>query len=286
RRSVFVVPWGDQTYIGTTDTDYDGPLDDPQCTPEDIEYLLRAINASVREEITVDDITGTWAGLRPLVKTATSGRTADLSRRHKVTVDDDGLVTVAGGKLTTYREMASHTVDAVLDALGGRVRAGVSKRCRTTRLPLRGATGFEQVRDAGSDAAGTSGLDDDAVVHLADRYGGEARTLIAMVESDPALGERLAAGHPYLRAEVVYAARYEMATSVDDVLTRRVPLRLRDAEAAVAVADEVARLVADALGRVDDEAAPGAEAFREMGRRAREAAALPVPAVPPTSAAS
>ncbi len=286
RRSVFVVPWGDQTYIGTTDTDYDGPLDDPQCTPEDIEYLLRAINASVREEITVDDITGTWAGLRPLVKTATSGRTADLSRRHKVTVDDDGLVTVAGGKLTTYREMASHTVDAVLDALGGRVRAGVSKRCRTTRLPLRGATGFEQVRDAGSDAAGTSGLDDDAVVHLADRYGGEARTLIAMVESDPALGERLAAGHPYLRAEVVYAARYEMATSVDDVLTRRVPLRLRDAEAAVAVADEVARLVADDLGWSDDEAAASAEAFREMVRREREAAALPVPAVPPSSAAS
>jgi glycerol-3-phosphate dehydrogenase len=80
RRSVFVVPWGNQTYIGTTDTDYVGPIDDPQCTPDDVAYLLRAINGSMTEPLTEDDITGTWAGLRPLVKTATSGRTADLSR--------------------------------------------------------------------------------------------------------------------------------------------------------------------------------------------------------------
>jgi glycerol-3-phosphate dehydrogenase len=277
RRSVFVVPWGDQTYVGTTDTDYDGPLDDPQCTPEDVEYLLRALNASVREEITVDDITGTWAGLRPLVKTASSGRTADLSRRHKVTVDPDGLVTVAGGKLTTYREMASDTVDAVLEQLGDQLRPGVSRRCRTRKLPLRGAAGFEQVRDAGTDVAGRSGLDEDAVVHLADRYGSEARILIAMVEADRSLGDPLAAGHPYLRVEAVYAARYEMATSVDDVLTRRVPLRLRDAEAAVTVADEVARLVADDLGWSPDDAAASAEAFRALVRREREAAALSVP---------
>ena len=91
RRSVFVVPWGDRgndefafTYIGTTDTDYDGPLDDPQCTPDDIAYLLRAINASVTSQITEADVLGTWAGLRPLVRDAGSERTADLSRRHSV----------------------------------------------------------------------------------------------------------------------------------------------------------------------------------------------------------
>jgi glycerol-3-phosphate dehydrogenase len=286
KRSVFVVPWGDQTYVGTTDTDYDGPLDDPQCTPDDVQYLLRAINASVQDEITLDDITGTWAGLRPLVKTASSGRTADLSRRHKVQVDDDGLVTVTGGKLTTYREMASDTVDAVLEQLGGRIRPGVSKRCRTKKLALKGAVGFDHVRDGGPDVAGRSGLGDETLAHLADRFGGEARIIVAMVEVDPSLGRPLAEGHPYLKAEAVYAARYEMATSVDDVLTRRVPLRLRDADASVAVATEVAALIADDLGWTDDEATADAEAFIAQVRREREAAALSVPTAPPASAAS
>ncbi len=124
KRSVFVVPWGDLTYIGTTDTDYDGPLDDPQCTPEDVEYLLGAINHAITGEITPADVVGSWAGLRPLVRDAGSERTADLSRRHKVTPSSSGMVTVTGGKLTTYREMAADTVDVVLgQVLGARVLA-------------------------------------------------------------------------------------------------------------------------------------------------------------------
>ena len=124
KRSVFVVPWlptddgGFQlTYIGTTDTDYDGPLDEPQCTADDVAYLLRALNASVDEPLTEADVVGTWAGLRPLVKAASSGRTADLSRRHRVTASDSGVITVTGGKLTTYREMAEDTVDEVVATL-------------------------------------------------------------------------------------------------------------------------------------------------------------------------
>ena len=105
------MPWGDRTYLGTTDTDYDGPLDDPQCTPEDVDYLLGAINLFVTEPLTEADILGTWAGLRPLVKAAASERTADLSRRHSVHTSPSGVVTVTGGKLTTYRKMAADTVD-------------------------------------------------------------------------------------------------------------------------------------------------------------------------------
>src|SRR5439155_1844551 len=100
-RSIFVVPWGDRVYVGTTDTDYDGPLEDPVCTPEDVEYVLGAINAVIDSPLKPTDVLGTWAGLRPLVKDATSARTADLSRRHRVGVDAAGLVTVTGGKLTT-----------------------------------------------------------------------------------------------------------------------------------------------------------------------------------------
>ncbi|MFP4513044.1 MAG: glycerol-3-phosphate dehydrogenase/oxidase [Acidimicrobiales bacterium] len=266
RRSVFVVPCGDQTYIGTTDTDYDGPLDDPRCTPDDIAYLLRAINGSIQDPITADDITGTWAGLRPLVKTGGSGRTADLSRRHRVQVDDDGLVSITGGKLTTYREMAADTVDAVVSQLGERVRGRIAKRSRTSKLALRGAEGFDAARD---DA------DDPVSAHLVERYGGEARTLIAMIDHDPSLGHRLSPDHPFVRAEVRYAVRYEMATCVDDVLTRRVPLRLRDAAASVAVADEVAELMGDDLGWTSDERHTAAEAHRAAVAAERRSAALP-----------
>ncbi|HJR24229.1 MAG TPA: glycerol-3-phosphate dehydrogenase/oxidase, partial [Acidimicrobiales bacterium] len=176
KRSVFVVPWLPTddggfrfTYIGTTDTDYDGPLDEPQCTPDDVAYLLGAINLAVREPLETTDVLGTWAGLRPLVKAATSGRTADLSRRHKVLVSDSGVVSVTGGKLTTYREMAEDTVDALVEGLEELPRS--AKRCRTRRLALLGADGAP---------AGTA-------PHLAGRYGSESRVLSAMVEADPSL---------------------------------------------------------------------------------------------------
>src|SRR3954454_19141603 len=124
RRSVFVVPWGGEggphrfTYVGTTDTDYDGPIDDPQITAADVAYLLRAINGASTTKITEADILGTWAGLRPLVAAAKSERTADLSRRHAVHTSPGGVVTVTGGKLTTYRRMAADAVDEVAKVLG------------------------------------------------------------------------------------------------------------------------------------------------------------------------
>src|SRR4051794_26078097 len=159
KRSLFVVPWGrrsdgtfEHTYVGTTDTDYDGPLDDPQCTKDDIAYVLRALNASITTGVTESDITGVWAGLRPLVKSAASGRTADLSRRHKVNRSDGNVITVTGGKLTTYREMAEDTVDEVCSQLGLRHKSS------TAHLELLGANGYSAATDA-------------AAAHLADRYG-------------------------------------------------------------------------------------------------------------------
>jgi glycerol-3-phosphate dehydrogenase len=240
KRSVFVVPWlptddggFELTYIGTTDTDYDGPVDDPQCTSDDIAYLLRAINAAVTEPLTEADVVGTWAGLRPLVKAASSGRTADLSRRHKVVVSDHGVVTVTGGKLTTYREMAEDTVDAVVDHLDDLPRS--ARRCQTARLRLRGAQAV--------DPAATG-----RTRHLADRHGSEARVLEAMIDDDPTLAEPLVPGLPYLRAEALYAVRHEMATTLDDVLTRRTRARLQRRDASAAAAAEVAALIAPELG--------------------------------------
>ncbi|HEX8804404.1 MAG TPA: glycerol-3-phosphate dehydrogenase/oxidase, partial [Acidimicrobiales bacterium] len=242
RRSVFVVPWpgpdgrvgpGGLTYVGTTDTDYDGDVDDPQCTAEDVAYLLGALNRSLRAPLDEGDVLGTWAGLRPLVAAAASGRTADLSRRHRIDPSPSGLVTVTGGKLTTYREMAEDAVDAAVRLLGDDAPRR-ARRSRTARLRLRGADGWAEARE--HDA------------HLADRYGGEARVVRAMVEAEPHLGEPLVPGLPYLRAEALYAVRYEMATTLDDVLSRRTRARLRGRDATAAAAADVAALVGDELG--------------------------------------
>ena len=130
RRSVFVVPFEDApyTYIGTTDTAYDGSLDEPLCGPDDVAYLLGAVNASTSSDLDVDDVTGVWAGLRPLLAPESgrtlSERTADLSRRHRVSDSRDGVVHVTGGKWTTYRQMAQDAVDALSPYVSplGRVR--------------------------------------------------------------------------------------------------------------------------------------------------------------------
>ena len=265
KRSIFVVPWEGPdgkigpdgfTYVGTTDTDYDGPVDDPQCTEDDIAYLLEAVNGSLRTPLERSDVLGSWAGLRPLVREATSGRTADLSRRHRVKTSPGGVVTVTGGKLTTYREMAQDTVDAVVDRLRDRSPQPVFRRGRTANLPLRGAEGWDDERD--HDA------------HLAGRYGGEARVLHAMLDANPGLAGPLVAGLPYRRAEAVYAVRYEMATTLDDVLSRRTRARLLDRDATAAAAEDVAELVGEELGWTADERARQVAAYRQAAERERQ----------------
>ncbi len=260
RRSIFVVPWGDFTYIGTTDTDYDGPIDDPQCTPGDVKYLLDAVNLALQEPLTVDDVVGTWAGLRPLVTGGTVGqKTADLSRRHKVAASSAGLVTVTGGKLTTYRKMAEDTTDAVMKVLGHRAA------CRTKRLPLMGATGTAP---------------DDP--HLAQRYGSEASEILALADSDPDLAAPLVPGLPYRRAEAVFAVRHEMATTLDDVLTRRTRARLLNREATAAAAENVARLIGRELGWDEAQLNSEVDSYRAALEHERTAAGLPeFPALAP-----
>lgn len=252
KRSVFVVPWGDFSFVGTTDTDYQGPADDPQCTAEDIEYLLRAINGSVTTEITEADIVGTWAGLRPLVADPeASGRTADLSRRHSVNRSDAGVVTVTGGKLTTYREMAADAVDEIVEhVLDRKALSNLHRKSRTKRLELHGADGYDQLV---SQAATLSPLGADVVNHLADRYGSDTAAVLALAESDPDLAAPLVPGLPYLRAEAIFAVRSEMALTIDDILSRRTRARLLARDDSAAAAPSVAALIGPELGWDDAE---------------------------------
>jgi len=252
RRSVFVVPWPgtDLVYIGTTDTPYDGSLDDPGCTPDDVEYLLAAVNAATTSDLRPGDVTGVWAGLRPLLAPSDgvemSTRTADLSRRHTVHAASSGVVTVTGGKLTTYRKMAADAVDAAAHILEGRDGPGPTMRCPTKGLRLIGAP-----------VPGDRGADLDPVVatlpahtraHLVGRYGTETASVVALGQSRPELLEPLVAGAPYLRAEIVFAARYEMAQCLDDVLSRRTRMTIQDGRAALVAAPDAARLLGQELG--------------------------------------
>jgi glycerol-3-phosphate dehydrogenase len=258
---VFVVPWGGEggdhefTYIGTTDTDYDGPIDDPQITPEDVKYLLGAINAAVTTTITESDILGTWAGLRPLVKAAKSERTADLSRRHSVRTSDSGVITVTGGKLTTYRRMAADAVDAAVERLDIHGRGS-----RTRRIRLHGAAGWD-----------AKGLPNE----LATRYGGDAHEVLALVRDNASLAEAIVPGLAYTKAEVVYAARAEMARTVDDVLARRTRARLLARDASAAAAADVADLMAAELGWSAAERDRQVEEYRALIDAERSVGGLP-----------
>ena len=234
RRSIFVVPFDDApyTYIGTTDTAYEGSLEQPTCDASDVEYLLDAINASITTTLTRDDVTGVWAGLRPLLSPAPgeqmSDRTADLSRRHQVTDTHDGVVHVTGGKWTTYRQMAQDAVDALrpyLAELG---------RSRTSSLRLHGV----------SDWRPASALE----THLYRRFGAETKEVLALVRDDPSLGAPVVGGLSYVGAEFVFAARHEMATTLIDLVTRRTRAHLHDARRTLEAAPAIAALVADDLG--------------------------------------
>ena len=214
RRSIFAIPWAGRTYLGTTDTDYQGALDVPECTDDDIEYLLHAVNAVSRSTLSARDVVGRWAGLRPLLTGAKRARTADLSRRHAVEIAADGMVTVTGGKLTTYRAMAADTVDAAEKVLGRRFG-----RSRTRRMRLWGQDDV---------ARPPAGVDRQRWSYLVSRFGSEAGAVNDLCATDPALARPLVAGLPYLRAEVVWSARREMAVNVGDVLERRTRAALLD----------------------------------------------------------
>jgi glycerol-3-phosphate dehydrogenase len=271
RRSIFVVSWPDTdlVYLGTTDTDYQGPLEDPSCTPEDVDYLLDAANNVTTSALTRADVTGVWAGLRPLLAPQGKGshvseRTADLSRRHTVHTSAHGLVTVTGGKLTTYRKMAEDTVDVVVQRLG---ESPKTRRCITKSLRLIGAT--TATRDPVAMAHPHA--------HLLGRYGTESAAVLALAEGRPELLEPAIAGLPYMRAELVYAAREEMAQTLDDVLARRTRAVIQRAQPTMAAAHAAATLIAPDMGWDEQTASNQAAQFIETCQKELLTAGLDLP---------
>lgn len=252
-RVLFLLPWQGHTVVGTTDNP--APVEaHPKAGSEEIDYLLRHVRKYFSLPVEEEDILATWSGLRPLVSNPNAGDTARLSRDHVISISDSGLVTIAGGKWTTYRKMALDTVDEAVRT-GGLSPHGPS---RTEQLELVGAAEYDP---AGSGRLEESyGLEPEVSAHLNESYGDRAG-LVGQLAAD-GFGKRLSPAHPYLEAEVIYAARHEAARSAADVLARRTRLGFLDQSATKAAIPRVVELLAAEFDR------------DEEWRRAEEEAAL------------
>jgi glycerol-3-phosphate dehydrogenase len=228
-RVMFAIPWHEHTLVGTTDTPIDSPSYDPLPFEQEIEFVLETASLYLSHRPTRADILSVYTGIRPLVKAGAAsngGKTSALSRDHTIHVDGSGLLTIVGGKWTTYRKMAEDCVDHAV-MLGSLEETP----CLTETLHIHGYS---------EDVNGLTSLG---------VYGSDAEVIEDMAKADPALARRLHPSLPYLAAEVVWAVREEMARTLDDVLGRRLRALFLNTEAALAMAPAVAALMAKELGR-------------------------------------
>jgi glycerol-3-phosphate dehydrogenase len=263
-RTIFALPWLGHTLVGTTDNDYDGPLDHVQPSDEDVDYLLAAVNEFFGTELVPAQLTGAFAGVRPLISTGDPKKSVDISRKAELYETSSGMITITGGKLTTWRRMAKMTVDRLVE------RDARDAPCRTHEIPLGQAIDpAELPRVEGLGRAGP-----DPYQALASRYGHAAREVLALAAegstAHPELAQPIVAGLPDLLAEVALAARREQARSIGDVLLRRTRLGLlaaRELEGAAVrrVGETMARELGWDGARVELELARFAEEARAEG---------------------
>jgi glycerol-3-phosphate dehydrogenase len=253
RRVVFILPWGDRTVIGTTDTFYEDKPENVRADRADVAYLLELANLHYpAAKLTIDDVLATWAGLRPLLKPESAVASAsDVSREHRI-LERPGLVTVAGGKLTTFRRMAAEVMEHVTAQL---VKFGVDvPACTTEGRPFPGAQelpdagGYASVQKLATELESSGAVDAVVAKHLAHTYGSRARGVVVRIQKDPALGARLDPEIPHVLAQVDVAVDDEQAQTLDDVLGRRVPLLLRARDQGLGAAHAVATRMASRLG--------------------------------------
>ena len=224
---IFAIPWQGSTLIGTTDLPDPKPVTEPNISHDEIDYLIATINPYLRTPITRADIRSVFSGLRPLV-TGKENKTSKLSREHHIDVSHTGLVTVAGGKWTTYRRMAEDTLNfAIKQSLIA------AAPCRTDNVPLHGRPTTTP----------------DATDAFTAEYGADIPALQQIIASDPTLGRRIDPELPYSFAMVVYAVRHELARTLEDVLSRRTRALLLNSQATLRAAPAVAALIAAELNQ-------------------------------------
>ncbi|MCP9620819.1 glycerol-3-phosphate dehydrogenase [Nocardia otitidiscaviarum] len=267
---LFVIPWGSNHWVvGTTDTDWNLDLAHPAATKADIDYLLDRINEVLVTPLTHADITGVYAGLRPLLA-GESDETSKLSREHAVARIAPGLVAIAGGKYTTYRVMAYDAVDAALVDIPRRVSPSV-----TEKVPLLGADGYHALLNQVPHLAEKYGVHPYRIEHLLNRYGSLIDEVLGLADGKPDLLQPITAAPAYLQVEAVYAAAAEGALHLDDILARRTRISIEYADRGVDCADQVARLVAPVLGWEDADIAREVSTYQARVRAEIESQTQP-----------
>lgn len=244
---LFIIPWKRYWIIGTTDTAYHLDRREPVADRADIDYLLDHANSVLADPLTRDDVIGTFAGLRPLLQPGTldgdDSKSTKVSREHTVTEAAPGLTVIAGGKLTSYRQMAEDAVDFAL----GSARAAAMPSV-TARTPLEGADGYHALWGRRHALAAQSGLSLDHVEDLLDRYGSDIEVILGMISERPDLAGELQGAPEYLRAEIAFALTHEGALHLEDLLVRRTRATYEHRDRGLAVAEEAADLASELLG--------------------------------------
>jgi glycerol-3-phosphate dehydrogenase len=276
-RVMFVLPWGEVSLVGTTDTDETLAPDDVAATEQDVLYLLRSANAVFpNARLGFEDVVAAWAGLRPLLRDAGGASPIAVPREHRIVESRSGLVTIAGGKLTTYRAMGAQVVDAVARRLRKLDGRHVPGRAATDREPLPG--GEVADLEALTGELMKEGIASGDARHLVASYGTEASAIANLMTRDRALAAPLLPGGPWLRAEVVHQARREMAMTVSDVLMRRTHIFHQRADQGLPAALAVAQLLAAELGWSEAQAGSSQRFYAEEVERMRRAFRAPAPA--------
>jgi glycerol-3-phosphate dehydrogenase len=264
-RTIFALPWLGRSLLGTTDNNYEGELEHIRPAAEDIEYLLDATNAFFGTSLGPGEVTGAYAGVRPLISSGDTRKSVDISRKAELYETSSGLITITGGKLTTWRRMAKLAVDRLVE------RDGRQAPCRTHEIPLGEPIDPDSLPVV-------EGVTDDSREALAGRYGHAAERVLAVAEERGELAQPIVPGLPDLLAEAPFAVRHEQARSVGDVLLRRTRLGLLAARQLCTADAEAPRRVAEAMARELDWDAERVGAEVERFRREADSEGIVVTA--------
>jgi glycerol-3-phosphate dehydrogenase len=265
---LFIIPWKNQWMIGTTDTEYLGDPNEPLADRSDVQYIIEQANRVLSPRISSEQVTGVFAGLRPLVANKKDVETTKLSREHTVDRPVPGFVSLAGGKYTTYRVMAKDAVDMATNDI-----TKLTNESITSKLPIIGTDGYWALTQQVDDLADRYNLKSETIIHLLNRYGSDISDLLDLISDDRKLATPISRDLPYLKAEIVYSVIAEGAQTVADVLERRTRIWFEAPNFGMDLANIVADLIAPYLNWKAPQKKASVAEYLKLVARAKESAA-------------